>query len=390
MIYILSILVCVYCSIHFDVMGNTHNRKRVYRLLLIWFIAVSGLQYMVGSDTPNYMSNYKILNPDLISLENILNYDVRYQPGWMLLSYLCRFVTEDFLLLKILIATFLNISIFVFFEKNTKYIFTAILLYALLDYLVLNFNVLRHSVAIGFALYAISAIKDSNWIRFILYFCCAYMFHNSALLLLIFPLIKFLKYNKYAIVAIYMFLFIIIYFLAKTDLALLMSNILFSGYIDSEIAQIGQGYLSSERLGGQSDFAIFSITRLIFFGAVTYYLLHYKYSFWGMFGIAYIFFLVISGFMPILWRFRLYVDFPFLVIISQVIIDIITHRIFFRKRIIVVPIIYSLTIFLFTKDLFSKAPGEKYAAIDQYYPYHSIFNPQINQEQMIYFESVGN
>lgn len=390
MIYILSILVCVYCSIHFDVMGNTHNRKRVYRLLLIWFIAVSGLQYMVGSDTPNYMSNYKTLNPDLISLENILNYDVRYQPGWMLLSYLCRFVTEDFLLLKILIATFLNISVFAFFKKNTKYIFTAILLYALLDYLVLNFNVLRHSVAIGFALYAISAIKDSKWIRFILFFCCAYMFHNSALLLLIFPLIKFLKFNKYPIVAIYMFLFVIIYFLAKTDLALLMSNILFSGYIDSEIAQIGQGYLSSERLGGQSDFAIFSITRLIFLGAVTYYLLHYKDSFWGMFGIAYIFFLVISGFMPILWRFRLYVDFPFLVIISQVIIDIITHRIFFRKRIIVVPIIYSLTIFLFTKDLFSKAPGEKYAAIDQYYPYHSIFNPQINHEQMIYFESLGN
>lgn len=390
MIYILTVLLCMYCSYHYDVRGNTRYKDRFYRLILWWFIMVSGFAYMIGSDTPIYMDNFKALKFNTISLNNIINYDARYQPGWMLLCYLCRFFTDNFLILKIPIAVFLNFSVFAFFKKNTPYIFTAVLIYALLDYLVLNFNVLRHSIALGFALYAISAIRDGKWRHFLLFTVGAYMFHNSALLLLVFPIVKFFKANKYS-VAIILSLFVsVIYILLKIDLNSLMADVLVSGYLDEGISQVGQGYLNSERLGGQEGFAIFSLTRLLIFVTVVYYLVYYKDKFWGVFGIAYILFLIITGFMPILWRYRLYVDFPFIIMVSRVIVELANKQLFSKNRIIIASILYSLVLFIFTKDLFSKPVGEKFAAIDQYYPYHSVFNPQINREQMNYFQSLGN
>lgn len=390
MIYIITLLVCVFCSLHFDVNGRTHNKELSYRLLLIWFIAVSGLQYMVGSDTPVYMDNYKFLDTASISWKNIVDYGVRYQPGWMLLNYICRFITENFVLLKITIAVFLNVAVFSFFKKNTKYIFTAVLLYAAMDYLVLNFNVLRQSLAVGFSLYAISAIKESKWKSFFILTFMAYMFHDSALLLLSFPLIKFFKPNKYSITCVLVLFFGLIFYLTRVDLNSIMLDVLDSGYMNEDIAQVGQNYFYNDRLGGRDGFAIFSLTRLILLIAIGYYIIYYKETFMGIFGISYILIVIITGFMPILWRYRLYVDFPFIIMMSRVIVELPSRKILSRNRLVAYLIIYSLSIFIFTKDLFSKPPGEKYAAIDQYYPYHSIFNPKINSDQMNYFQSLGN
>ena len=391
MIYIISIIACVYCSVHYDIMkrGNTHSRLRAYKLLLGWFIAVSGFQYMVGSDTPAYAEDFQALKPSDMSWDNIVDYGARYQPGWMIYSFICRFISDNFLILKFPIAIFLNVSVFSFFRKNSKYVFTSILLYALLDYLVLNFNVLRHSIALGFALYAISAMKENRWRSFLALTFGAYMFHNSALLLLLFPLVKCFKPNKYTISVVFLLFFTIVYLLGKIDLESLMGDILLSGYMDDGVAQVGQSYLSSDRLGAQDGFAIFSITRLFILAAVAYYIIRFKETFWGLFGFAYILFLIVSGFMPILWRYRLYVDMPFIIMLSQVIVEIVKHRSFERQRAIIIVLMYSITFFVFTKDLFSKAKGEKYSAIDQYYPYHSIFDPQINKDQMDYFQSLS-
>lgn len=62
----------MYCSYHFDVRSNTRYKKRTYKLMLWWFIMVSGFAYMIGSDTPLYMDNFKALRYNTISWDNII------------------------------------------------------------------------------------------------------------------------------------------------------------------------------------------------------------------------------------------------------------------------------------------------------------------------------
>lgn len=50
-----------------------------------------------------------------------------------------------------------------------------------------------------------------------------------------------------------------------------MSNLMSEG-----IAQVGQGYMSGERLGIRDEFAIFSLTRLLYISAVSFYIVKYR------------------------------------------------------------------------------------------------------------------
>lgn len=370
-------------------MGRKLNKEKAYWGLLTWFIAVSGFQYMVGTDVVTYVKEYQELDPRTLSWENIKDYNVQYQPGWMILCYLCRFITKDYVLLKFIQALFLNITVFSFFKRHTKYWFTSIFLYAITDYLVLNFNVMRHSFAVGFSLYAITSMKDSDWKRYAIYTFLAYMFHNSAILLMIFPVIKLFKPTKFSIISISMVFCVFVYAIAHLDLVNLFQNILMSGVVDEGIAHIGLSYMSGDRLGVRESFAVFSLTRILYLIAVFYYLLKYKDPFWGIFGVVYTLFHIIAGFLPILWRYRLYVDLPFLIILSQIIIEFPKQKKFaLNTKIVTYSVLILLTFYVSTRDLFYKASSDKYAAIDQYYPYHSIFNPKINRDKLEYFESL--
>lgn len=385
--YILSLIVCVYCVIHFDIFERRNNRKLAYRWLLIWFIVLSGFQYMVGIDIVSYVKEYQTLNTNNLTWKDITEYHVRYQPGWMLLCYICRFITSDYVLIKMIQAIFLNVAIFSFFKKHSQYLFTSILLYAISDYLVLNFNVMRHSFAIGFGLYAITAIIESKWKKFALFTFLAYMFHNSALLLLIFPIFKLFKSNKYSISLVFVIFIAFVFAISKLDLTSLFQDLLMSNLMSEGIAQVGQGYMSGERLGIRDEFAIFSLTRLLYISAVSFYIVKYRDTFFGIYGLVYVLILILSGFLPILWRYRLYVDFPFFIMLSKVIIELPANLRFPKtKRKFALYLLLYLVIFINVRDLFTKGKGEKYAAIDQYYPYHSIFDPKLNREQIRYFE----
>lgn len=391
MIYIFSVLLCFSLVIYYDVLGKSKSRATAYRWLLVWFILLSGLQYMVGTDIPVYVDEYQKLSTKFLTWDNITDYHVRYQPGWMLLCYFCKIFTNEYTLLKMIQAIFLNVAIFTFFKKHTKYIFTAVFVYAVSDYLVLNFNVMRQSFALGFGLYAITALKASDWKQYGLCTFLGYMFHNSALLLLALPLIKLFKPNKVSLAIIFLLFCIIVIGISRLDLTMLFQEILFSGYVDEGIAEVGRGYMNGDRLGVQDNFSIFSLTRLFYLIAVTYYMVKYMETFWGMFGLIYVLILILSGFLPILWRYRLYVDIPFFIMLTQVINDLSQNRRFAKNtKIFATCLMLTFVTYLSTKDLFYKGKSEPYAAIDQYYPYHSIFNPKINTDQLNYFESLSN
>ena len=181
MLYTFSLLFCLFIAIWYDILGQSKYKNTWYHILLFCFIAISALQFQVGTDIPHYMKEYKQFDVDNFKFSDLFEGgEDRRQPGWILLMYVCRFFTEEFVFFKIIQAMFLNIAVFSFFRRETKNVFLCIFLYALISYLVLNFNLLRQSFALGFTLYGYTYLRNKQIAKYLLCVFAAFMFHNSA------------------------------------------------------------------------------------------------------------------------------------------------------------------------------------------------------------------
>lgn len=385
MIYIFTLFVCMFCLIYFDILNKKQKRTVAYKGLLIWFIAISALQYNMGTDMGYYMEWYKNLNTNNWSFNNLINDNKQHQPGWVALGYLCRFITDDFLLLKLVQATFVNIAIFSFFKRETRYIFVSILLYGLMSYLVVNFNLMRQSIALGFALYGFTYLRLKQYKKYYLFVLLAFLFHNSAIILVLLPLfsLKYTKRNTTILISIFILIICSLYYLNIENIFL---NILYSGYLGDDIAGAGLAYMSRERLGVQSSFSVFSIQRIIMIVSIVYYMRKYNDTYFGAFGLIYIFLQILTGFLPILWRFRLYFDFAYYIILSQLIVEYPKTK----KSIspIVLGIILVLVFFFPLREYLAHVENSQYRNIDQYYPYHSIFDKEHDVKKQQFFDNL--
>lgn len=373
MIYIITLLICLYLVWKYDWRGETKNKDQWFKGLLIWYIVLSALQYYVGSDMSLYIEKYQFFNESLTLDSFIYNAGERVQPGWLVLTWICKLFTDDFILMKIIQAVFFNIAVFSFFKRESKYVFLCLFLFSVADYLVCNFNVLRQSYSIAFGLYAVSYLKNGNYWKYGLFVVLAFMFHNSALLLLILPAIKFFKPNRYTITLALVFIALIIYVLFSVNMETIAYQIVGSGMIGDRGSDMAMMYLNNDKLGARGG-AKFTFHALIVFIVVTYYIIKRRDFFWGGFGIAYLIVLMLTTMMPILWRYRLFFDFPYFVMLAQLIVE------FPRKQVKTVRYVFyigALIVFMYfpMKDYFYRAPHERHRYIDQYYPYHSIFDP---------------
>lgn len=378
MIYIGTLLLCIFLSWMYDVLGHTQNKWHWYNLLLVWFITVSGFQYMVGTDVIDYMDEYNCFY-------NELRFDVgtiegKRQPGWILLCYVCRQITNDFTLLKIVQATFVNISIFSFFKRESKYAFCCVSLYALTSYLLINFNILRQGIALGFILYFISFYKEKKYVLSVFFLFLAYMFHNSALVALVIPIFGFLKYNKKVLLGLCVVSIFLIYGFLKIDIEGLLDFVLGSEYLGEGMSEMGNIYAKSDRLGVQEGkVGIVRLFRLAaFLIVVLYYIKRKKDIYMGGIALTYLLFLTLSFKMPIMFRIGTFFEIPFYVLLASVIIEFPIGR-FYQIRFIFYVSSFVVYSYFPYKEYMMKYPGSNYRYIDQYYPYHSVLNPEVEE-----------
>ena len=379
MIYIVSLLLCLYLVWMYDILGYTKNKWHWYYLLMAWFIAVSGFQYMVGTDILTYMEEYN-------EWYDQLRFDVgdiegKRQPGWVLLCYGCRLITHDFTLLKMIQATFVNVAIFLFFKRESKYVFFCVFLYAITSYLLINFNILRQGFALGFVLYSISYLKRKRYFISAICFIMAYMFHNSALVALVIPLFVLLKYNEKMAFLMVGVTIILIYVIFKIDMNSFLGSILDEKYLGDDISELGNIYVKSDRLGVQDAKMGYVLYAKIFLIVliVLYYLKKYKDFFIGGFGFLYLLSIAFSSILPIAFRFGSYFEIPFFIILSTVIIEFPQGRLKHIQYLFYVIAIIFYSLFPY-RDYSQRYSGSPYRYIDQYYPYHSILEPDVEEE----------
>lgn len=386
MLYTFSLLFCLFIAIWYDILGQSKYKNTWYYILLFWFIAISALQFQVGTDIPHYMKEYELFDVDNFRFSDLFERgEDRRQPGWILLIYVCRFFTGEFVLFKIIQAMFLNIAVFSFFRRETKNVFLCIFLYALISYLVLNFNLLRQSFALGFALYGYSYLKDKQIAKYLLCVFAAFMFHNSAFLILLVIVFNFVKYKKTTLWLTLCIVIIFIYFIYTVDITMLFLDFFKSESVDSNISSIGLGYMQSEDLGIREEFAIFSLRRLCILIVLIYILFKTKNMPLIYMGGAYLAINILTGIFPIIWRFRIYFDISYMVILATFIKEFEIPRLKSCSKYMSVLFI-SVILYFFLRDYLTPYAGSSMRYIDQYYPYHSIFDPVVEYERQNYFQ----
>jgi hypothetical protein len=146
---------------------------------------VFGLRYGVGVDYKNYVEIYEETG-DYLSIFD-MNDNERYEPGFIVLLYLCHSVNAPVYILFSIIAF---LQIFLLYESFKDEGNILIYIYATLILTGIGMssfmNIVRHIIAFCFFLYSIRYIRDNKPIKY--WICCllALAFHKSAIML--FPL----------------------------------------------------------------------------------------------------------------------------------------------------------------------------------------------------------
>lgn len=188
MIYLIPVLAVLAGCYIYDYRRRTDGKFLLWIILLITFICIAGFRYRMGGDTIQYNIYFEKL-PTLNRLSAINFAENRYAPGFIALCSFCKTIVNDFMLVQFVVSLIVNSVVFYFFWKNTKNPFFALFLYSFLLYLALNMEVLREALAVSCFLLAWPFFRDGKWIY---YLCCcaiALLFHISAIVLFLLPLI---------------------------------------------------------------------------------------------------------------------------------------------------------------------------------------------------------
>lgn len=188
MIYIL-ILVLFSIISFFDYIKTNKIAKSILTLIGgSIFLFFSAFRYKTGMDWHTYLNEYnnlEIINRSYTSL------------GYLELEKIGNSLAIDYFIFQAIISIFAGVIILRFYEKNSKYTWTAITLYYSLFYLTYNMAVQKQMLAMSFCMLAFDCWDKSKKKSYI-YLGIAVIFHFSSIIMVIVGIINFctLKIQK--------------------------------------------------------------------------------------------------------------------------------------------------------------------------------------------------
>ena len=169
---------------------------------MLWvFILVAGLRWRIGIDTPVYLYQYYHEIPTLDNFSWSDYSSITKSPLFVFLESFIKTIGGGFFIVQIIHASIVNVLIFRYLEKHSQYLFTCLFFYTILCYTTYNMEIMRGSLSIVICLYAHDYILDKKWGKGYLLYLLSVMFHAQAIVMLILPLLFFLRFNKVGLVA---------------------------------------------------------------------------------------------------------------------------------------------------------------------------------------------
>jgi hypothetical protein len=156
---------------------------------------LAGFRNGVGGDTMLYMENFLSVPDQLNYLGDFIRDEVvesGYMPGWSIIVFFSKRWFDSFYAVQLIQAVIVNIGIFYLFRQYTSHIFLCALLYGVCNiFFMYNMEVMREGIAIvicGIGMHRY--VQGRKW-KFYVLVGIAVMFHISALIALLFPIVIF-------------------------------------------------------------------------------------------------------------------------------------------------------------------------------------------------------
>ena len=145
LIYIVVTVLLLYLSYYYDISGKRVGRDGWYNAVLVFLILIAGLRWRVGTDTIAYLARFYHIYP---TLENfaISEYGLGQDPFYALINVIVKTLGGRFYMVQIIQATIVNVLVFKYIKRHSKYIFTCVLFYFFINYLNYNMETMRGSI----------------------------------------------------------------------------------------------------------------------------------------------------------------------------------------------------------------------------------------------------
>lgn len=392
MIYIFTIIVIICLIFKYDI--NNFSKKKSYNvwynIMMVWFICISGFAYNIGSDTVIYMNEYdNAIWDNIHNLNDLFYNNERRQPGWIILETICHSISSNFLFFKLIIALFGNWAIFRFIKKHSEYKFISILLYGFILYLHLNFNALRQILAVGLFLIGYDYLIERKLFKYYILVIFAYLFHSSAIICTLFPLFLLIKVNRKSLIMIGCITISLSFLAFFSDIQqyLELFYVYYGGDMSSDLQYFSESYFTREQ--GTN----LNLTGILFilFNAFVYLFMLY----WAlrpksnsenntkMYLLFLSFYILNFNFQVIFFRLLFYVYPFFICILPSGIMNYAKQNSQTKLLISIIAITYFSIIPLASLFTINQTTDEP--LIVQYYPYYSVFNPEIDPTRSALF-----
>lgn len=389
MIYLFTLLFIIVLAMYFDfgLVSNPRLKKICYYFLFAWLTAISAFAYNVGSDTAGYMREYAFISHHTFDSWDDFSLLENRQVGWMLLNIVCSRIYGKYVLLKFVIALFANFAVFHFIKKHTKYIFLAVLLYYICSYLNFNFNSIRQTMSLAVFLMGYDFLIEKKWIKYYICVAIAFMFHFTAILCALFPFLYLLKPTLKRIIIILCVLFgVVIYAMLHMGAESLADLFLqYGDYIElfTDRATIIEAYFGDNAIKyeGLNLFGMifmiintFPVVLVVIGGIRQVNLLpHITINIL----LLYLFLFFLDNIIPIVFmRLLMFIDVVFFCALSDCLIDYSRKHFYFWR--VVSLVLLCFTIYRPVRMLFSENISSGRPLYIQFYPYYSVFDPQID------------
>jgi len=375
MIYLFIAVFLLFLSFHYDVNRNIGGKERCYQLVFIILVCLAGLRYRIGIDSLYY--NYSFYH----ETENIFNVfgtlSITEYPLWKLLNSIVYTIGGRFYMIQFIESAFVNFLIFAYIKKHSNYIFTCVFLYFIWIYPGNNFEEMKQAFAVAISLYANDYMLEKKYLRGILLFTIACLFHFAAIIVALSSLLTFLKLDIKGI------LLLVAAFVVGGFIQNYYQDYLILFASDEFLHDKLGNYFESEQFGIVSgknfNFFILRFLPLIF------PLIAYKYlKGYGKnkelirlepFLVLAILYFILGTRLVIMYRYNNFYTIYFILFISQAYVDYIRYD---RKKYVVLIAIPLFVFYIWTTYVGYNGESDRY---NKFYPYSSIIEKSVDSER---------
>lgn len=205
MVYLIVFLIFLYPILkRSSLKNNISPYYFVFQCIVL--ILVAGLRNQVGGDTIGYMRDWDRID-DIFHIDTytMLYMSLYYRPLTLGIMLLCRTISTEFFVWQLVLAIFVNISVFYIINKEAKYKYETAMLYLLFQFLYFNMEIMRESMAVCAFYFAFCYYDKKQWIKYYLSIVVVFLLHDSVFIFFFLPLVDKILEKKFNFVTLLAF-----------------------------------------------------------------------------------------------------------------------------------------------------------------------------------------